>query len=380
MSQFLKLRDIEEVLEGTSTATDDIKTELEQANSTLDDINFDTTTIIDNGNTSNTNELNMLLNQATQITRATTSNTNETTMISDLATIRMDQGTTASTLAFTVGPNSSTSNTNETSIITNTQSLIDQPEIGFGFHARSGSHPKVTAVSINGFADEVDASETLLIPFADVDDAGSFFINTDGGDQVFFVQGTDITDTLLGDGAQQVRLDGFNFNGDTISETVDMNGVAAVATSNSFANINNAFVTRVGSNGFNTGNIWITGNMTAPFQYHMSIPAQQNMGFLSHYHVGANKELYLTSITAATDIISGSQTILLRIFLRDDSLGIVFQTSKVVLAANSVAKVVLEARAPIKALNTIWITVQRVGGNGNVHVNLMIQGFLKDTT
>lgn len=67
----------------------------------------------------------------------------------------------------------------------------------------------------------------------------------------------DAADTLLGTGARTLLIEGLDANFDEISETINMDGLTPVVTTNSYIRINKGEVRAVGSAGENVGNITI---------------------------------------------------------------------------------------------------------------------------
>ena len=102
------------------------------------------------------------------------------------------------------------------------------------------------------------------------------------------VSSTDAKDNLTGGGAQKITIQGLDENWDEASEVVEMNGTnETTATSTTFIRVYRAFVSQVGTEGFNTGEIDITH--TGISAVVADIPAGDSQTLMAVYTVPAGK-------------------------------------------------------------------------------------------
>lgn len=97
-----------------------------------------------------------------------------------------------------------------------------------------------------------------------------------------------------GTGARTVELQGLNSSYIEISETINMNGVTNVLSSNSYLRLHRAKVVTAGSLGHNEGLITMTQS-AAPTDIICQIEAEKSQTLLAIYTVPASTTLYLTS-------------------------------------------------------------------------------------
>jgi len=101
-------------------------------------------------------------------------------------------------------------------------------------------------------------------------------------------------DDAASTGAREIIVFGLDANYSLVQETVTMDGLTPVVTSQSFLRIYRAYTTAVGSGGVNAGNISISigGNLQA------YIEASEGQTHISQYTVPADKFLLLTDFYA----------------------------------------------------------------------------------
>lgn len=110
------------------------------------------------------------------------------------------------------------------------------------------------------------------------------------------VSSDDANDTSAGTGAQTVLVEGLDADYVEASETVSMNGLTAVTTTNTYLRINRVTVASAGSGGVNAGGIYVgTGTVTSgvPANVYGIISAGYCHSLMGHYTVPANKTWYL---------------------------------------------------------------------------------------
>jgi len=132
----------------------------------------------------------------------------------------------------------------------------------------------------------------------DVDTASAEDIWEGGGFLVYLtaaetmeIASSDATDTSAGVGARTVLVSGLDTNYNEISETVTMNGVANVTTSNSYLRIHSLKVVTVGTDFDNAGNITATATTAATLQCLMGVG--ESISKNSQFTIPANKTGYI---------------------------------------------------------------------------------------
>lgn len=117
------------------------------------------------------------------------------------------------------------------------------------------------------------------------------------------VSSSSANDTALGTGARTVTLIGLDANWLEISETITMNGVAAVTTAASFIRIYRAYVETCGTGLTNAGLITITNNAGTVQQ--CVITAGDGQSLMAVWTVPAGKVAYMVGGTTSTDSNKG---------------------------------------------------------------------------
>jgi hypothetical protein len=146
----------------------------------------------------------------------------------------------------------------------------------------------------------------------DIDSAASEDIWEGGGTLSYLTSAEtmDIVSTSASDdfspagtGAQTVLVAGVDGTWAAVSETVQLNGITNVTTSNSYLRVNSMTVLTAGSAGHNVGNITATASTAATLQCEMD--ATESLSMNSHYTVPLNKKGFLYRVEFNAAKISG---------------------------------------------------------------------------
>lgn len=113
--------------------------------------------------------------------------------------------------------------------------------------------------------------------------------------QVFSASGND---TSAGTGARTVVVIGLDANYNVISETVTLNGVTPVTTSNSYIRMHTARVASAGSGGVNAGILTFRQSTTTANVF-LNMVVGSNQTFSTNYTVPAGYTAYLRRLTAS---------------------------------------------------------------------------------
>jgi hypothetical protein len=108
---------------------------------------------------------------------------------------------------------------------------------------------------------------------------------------------------VAGTGAWTVTVEGLDDDGIEVSETVTMNGAAAVNTTQVFSRINRAYNTTAGTGKVNAGNISISLDSGKLQAY---IAANQGQTHQTNYTVPAGHTLLVTGLTLGVGRMSGA--------------------------------------------------------------------------
>jgi hypothetical protein len=109
------------------------------------------------------------------------------------------------------------------------------------------------------------------------------------------IKSSSANDTNSGSGhARRVKIQGLDGSGAEVEERVELNGTAAVTTTNSYRHVNNIFVDKVGSGNYvNTGVISVNNNADDTTLY--EIAALEGQQQSSSFAIAAGKTGYLTT-------------------------------------------------------------------------------------
>jgi len=133
---------------------------------------------------------------------------------------------------------------------------------------------------------------------------------------------SDANDTAAGTGAQKVIVYGLDGDWNLVQEEVTLNGVSAVATTNTFLRVYRLKVTDVGSGNINAGDI--TCQVSPGGAILATCPAGEGSSFLSLFTIPAGYEGYLYEYDVTTDAALNSEA---TVRVRTRELGKAFRTS-----------------------------------------------------
>jgi hypothetical protein len=145
------------------------------------------------------------------------------------------------------------------------------------------------------------------------------------------IASTDANDTLAGTGARTVSILGLNGSGVEVSESVNLNGLTPVATTNAYIIVFRMIVTAAGTGGVNVGNITATAQTDATLTG--QIDAGYNQTLMAIWQVPAGKTLYLNSYYASMNGTTSATSVDIRLWAKPS--GQTWQT-KHVLGLSSV--------------------------------------------
>jgi len=123
------------------------------------------------------------------------------------------------------------------------------------------------------------------------------------------------TDTSAGVGARSVVIQGLNADYDEVNETVTLNGLTEVATTNEFFRINRMYTETAGSADRNEGNIYIgLGGPSSgvPTTVYGKIDYTENQTLQAIYTVPRNNVAYITHYSASVGKGGQAVTVKLR--------------------------------------------------------------------
>lgn len=115
------------------------------------------------------------------------------------------------------------------------------------------------------------------------------------------------SDAAAGVGARTVRIEGLNASGVITSETLTLNGVATVASVNSYIRVNRAYVLTAGSSNFNVGTLTIRHSVTTANVF-VVMPIGSNQSAVCAYTIPAATTGYLKSSLLTFQQTSVAQT------------------------------------------------------------------------
>ena len=148
------------------------------------------------------------------------------------------------------------------------------------FGVAQGVHPGVSHINKFGYNTSVGTSYEVIC------DLGTHHYPTSAA--VASIVSSDAADSSAGTGARTVEVQGLDGDYAEVTETVTMNGTAAVSTTNSFIRIFRVRVKTAGTSETNVGNITLTiGSNIA------RITAGQGQTLMAVYTVPANKTAFL---------------------------------------------------------------------------------------
>tara|TARA_R100000734_G_C3308666_1_gene99295 strand:+ start:442 stop:1194 length:753 start_codon:yes stop_codon:yes gene_type:complete len=109
------------------------------------------------------------------------------------------------------------------------------------------------------------------------------------------IKSNSANDTNGGSGhARRVKIKGIDANGAEVEENVNLNGTAAVTTTNSYRHVNNVFVNKIGSGNYtNTGVISVSNNADDTVLYEIAAGEGQQQS--ASYAIPADTNAYITT-------------------------------------------------------------------------------------
>ena len=125
------------------------------------------------------------------------------------------------------------------------------------------------------------------------------------------VRSNSANDTLLGTGARTFQINGLDGNYDQISETINMNALVNVQTTNYFLRVHQCYVVAVGNLGVNAGTILIRNNADALTLN--QVDPDHGASHSANYTVPNGYNLYATNFFATESSGKGS---LIYLFIR----------------------------------------------------------------
>lgn len=131
----------------------------------------------------------------------------------------------------------------------------------------------------------------------------SQYYNTSGG--FLSIASTSINDISGGAGAQTIRIIGLDAAYNILTETITLNGVVAVSSTNQFIRVNSATVQSAGTLGYNSGDIYIRDLATTSMID--IIPAEFNTTKSLKYCVPAGHKVILKKLILSSAVEDHSQ-------------------------------------------------------------------------
>lgn len=166
-----------------------------------------------------------------------------------------------------------------------------------------------------------------------------------------------------GNGALTFTIEGLDANWDLQTETITLNGVTPVTTTNAFIRVNRAYVATTGTyHGTNAGNI--TGTIGGATMLYIPIGAGQTQ--LARYSVPRNHTLLVDEFTV---VIGGTKTATVKLWRytnANDATDPFGGAKRVVREWNTVAGQIVERQRspiPFDAYTDVWFEVTEVGAN-----------------
>lgn len=175
----------------------------------------------------------------------------------------------------------------------------------FGLQVAEGQIPYHSAVTVFGYNPDVDTAEESVWSNGGV-------VPHPVSTAILTLSSTSANDTAAGTGARTVYIAGVDGNYTVVSETVTLNGVTAVSTTNSYLAINQLYIVTAGSGLANDGQISAgTGAVTGgiPAVIYDLIAAGYNQRTTGHYTVPAGHTAYMSQGVFTAGQVSGSTSI-----------------------------------------------------------------------
>ncbi len=158
------------------------------------------------------------------------------------------------------------------------------------------SFDNIHVVNKFGYNADIDTAEETVW------DLGGLY-SYPGSAQTMKLTSSSSLDTASGTNARRVHIEGLDANFNPASESLWLDGLDVVSTSNIYARIFRAFVTNVGASLQNIGTIYVgAGTVTSgvPDDKFAGISLGENQTLMGIYTVPAGKQAYLQSFKATT--------------------------------------------------------------------------------
>jgi len=250
-------------------------------------------------------------------------------------------------------------------------SMLDRPQID----------PVITASDV--LVTQFDEKVLGIVPSFSMNVTTDLWVPGSTQAQMFFpttasvinIASDDVNDTIDGTGARTVTVFGCDINGVRLIETVAMNGVSTVQTTNLFFRVDNAVVTSSGTTvssiaGANIGVITINHDgeslLLGQIDFTDNIPSGQL--FNSHRTIPTGFRGYITSVAATVDVNANAKVFLMS---RDNKvanspllvLGIFGGIDNPTILDFSITPLV------IQSFSDVWFAVRSGSNNTLVEVN-----------
>lgn len=177
-----------------------------------------------------------------------------------------------------------------------------------GVKAVLGVIPKVSIVRKIAYNPDID---TGTLP-EDVWSGGGLYTGFPSGAEKFEVFSSSANDTAAGSGARTISITGLDSNWDEITETVTMNGVTGVQTTNTFRRFTRALLltSSTDNSAFNAGNITIRHAVTTANVFANMLAGtgatQEGCFTVPAGYTGVVKILHIDVDRSATSAIAGN--------------------------------------------------------------------------
>jgi len=226
-----------------------------------------------------------------------------------------------------------------------------------------GQIPWHESITIFGYNDDVDSSLETIWPYGGLLQFPSAALQLS-------VSSDNANDTAAGTGARTVYLSGLNANHNTISETVTLNGLTAVTTTNSYLHVNQCYVATAGSSNSAAGNIYFgTGVVTLgiPATVYDIIKYDYNTRVTGSYTVPAGYTAYVMQGKFTAGQVSSSSAITGRLMTRGSDN--IRRTAAVSTINNGTADYAFEF--PLAVQEKTTLEAQAVGASTNNYCSSM---------
>lgn len=235
----------------------------------------------------------------------------------------------------------------------------NQPWSDWDFDLRIGANrvPYIAGVSKYGFNSAI--SDTL----EDVWSNGGVLSFLAASETMNIASSSSADDAdPAGTGAWTIEIFGVDTNYMSISETVTLNGMSNVLTTNAFLRVNRMRVATVGTGGVNAGIITATASTAATVQ--AAVPADTGSTFKSQYTVPSGFVAFIRSVNYGA--LNNDQV---QFDLQSRGLGGSWSTRDRVSTVESFIAGAFKVPIKVSPKSDIRVQAIRVAGSGNVQVS-----------